>query len=260
MKRAGLMLLALGMVALVGVAVAQEVTSVNVVGFSKIVVPSNGGYAMFSMMFDPVGSDPAIGGTNYIADVFGTNQLIRNNVSALADRLYKYLPASGTNSAGYVTYYQRTDGNFYQVGGVQVNPPVLAGDAFWVRSPAGAPAHEIILAGQVVEASTNLQQMVGDYQMLASPFSSDVGINDTGFKTSAGATPNTIIALADNIYVFTGSGYDRYGLKADGWHASTGYSTNAPSSTVLKLGSGFWYRARSGGWTWVETNKYLNNL
>jgi|GEM_PF-1301415 len=261
MKRHGLVLLAVVVAGLVGLAVAQEVTSINVVGFTKIIAPPAPDLVMFSCMFDPVGCDPRVGGTNYLRDLFGTNQLAKHDSNpARADRIYKFIPPDK-----YEIYFMKNDGQFYNAtnASVPVNPPVLAGDAFWFRQPSTATnAKELILAGQVVEVATNLQGMIANFQMLGYPFTSDVGINETGFKDSPGSTKHdTNPARADRLYVYMGGGeYAIYGLKNDGWHSVIGYATNAPTTDVIPLGRGFWYNAKTGGWTWVEGNRYLGNL
>jgi hypothetical protein len=256
MKRVGMILLAVGLIGL-GIAVAQEVTSVNVVGFSKIVVPPGPDLVCFTVMFDPVGVDPASGGTNYFLDVFGTNQLTKNNLAHRADRIYKFVPPDS-----YETYFMKPDGQFYKQGDPSpVNPAVVAGDAFWLQQPETmGTAKELILAGQVVEIATNLQTMVSGFQMVGYPFTSDVGLNETGFKDSPGSKAANLPHLADRVYVYQGGGvYQTYGLKSDGWHPATNYS-GPPTTDVVPLGRGLWYEAKSNAWTWIETNKYLGNL
>lgn len=252
MKQICLTILAMCVSAAIVIAATNEVTSVNVVGYVKVSIPTSGNYTMISIPFDPIG-----GVTNTLQGVFGTNRLTQNAFGALSDRLYKF------TGAGYDIFYQNTNGLFYIVGeSTPTNIAVLAGDAFWIRQPtASNQVKEIVLMGDVVDVVTQLTDMISSYQMLAYPFSSDVNINQTGFLGSPGSVTNALFAaLADRIYVFTGAGYDIYGLKADGWHSIDGFETNAVATNVFSMGSAFWYRAKSNNWTWVETNKYLSNL
>lgn len=252
MKKAFLLsIVAVGAVLFALGAGTNEVTSVNVVGYTKITIPASGAYAMFAMPFDPVSG----GITNYFSDVFGTNQLAQHTLASLADRIFRF------NGAGYDVFYQKTDGFFYS-GSTATNPTMLAGEAYWIRQPnAAASPKEITIMGEVVPVATQMVDMVADYQMIGYPYSTQIGLNQTGFKDSPGSTTHeTLASLADRIYIFNGAGYDVYGLQSDGWHHSTGYATNAPTNIEIPMGGGFWYRAKSGGWTWAETNKYIGNL
>lgn len=253
MKQICLTILAMCLVAVIVIAATNEVTSVNVVGYVKTSIPTSGNYTMISIPFDPIG-----GVTNTLQGVFGTNRLTQHpSIGSLADRLYKF------TGAGYDVFYQRTNGLFYVVGAsTPTNIDVLAGDTFWIQQPAASnQVKQIVLMGDVVDVATQLTDMVSSYQMLAYPFSSDVNINQTGFRSSSGSASHaTIASLADRIYVFTGAGYDVYALNTNGWRASDGFATNALATKVFSMGDGFWYQARSNAWTWAETNKYLSNL
>ena len=226
--------------------IAQEATSVNVVGFTRVTVPGSGGWVMAAVPFDP-----SAGVVTDLETVFGTNQLTQHTFPTLADRVYLW------NGVGYDIFYQRPGGAFY-LGGAASNPPVQAGDAFWIRSPSGDSDKEVVFKGQVVAVATQQLDMVAEFQMIGNPFSCDMELTESGFEAS-GATANTFPTLADRVYVWNGTGYDIYFLRTgDGWRAASAPTT--PTNVVIPMGEGFWYRAKNGGFTWSETNVYLGNL
>jgi hypothetical protein len=255
MKKVSLVTVLAGVLGLAQMLQAQEVRSVNTVGFYKVTIPPAGKFVMMAMAFDQVGSDPATGGANTFLDVFGTNQLRQHTVAANADRIYRW------NGLTYDIFNQRVNGLFYKSGAV-TNPPINAGDAFWIQSPGSATSNrDIVIAGQVVEVATNIQKVAVNFNMLGYPFSSDVGINQMGFRAAVGSKwHNAVPANADRLYVYNGSGYDIYGLKSNGWATTTGYAAAPPTTNTLRLGQGFWYQAKSNQWDWAETNRYLQAL
>ncbi|MDD5435403.1 MAG: hypothetical protein PH343_08245 [Nitrospira sp.] len=240
-----------------GLFATNEVQSANIVGYNRVTIPSNGQLAMVSMQFD------GIGATNTFFDVFGTNQLIKNNSNpSSADRIYQYDTVSST----YKIYYQRASNNFfYQTGNnVPTNPVLEAGDAFWIRSPSSATSNrELVVLGEVVVAPVINMGMVSNMNMISYPFTSDIGLNELGFSNSVGsARNNSNPSSADRIYIYQNGSYKIYGLKTGGWTATSpgSYSTNPPTTDRISMGQGFWYRAVSNNWTWVETNRYLSAI
>lgn len=227
---------------------AEEVTSVNIVGYSKVPIPPGGGATMVALAFDAFDST--------LLGIFGTNQLAQNVRAGNADSIYIW----NTAESRYDRYYQRPDGQFYQYGtGVVSNPVVEAGMSFWVSSPMGSvETKEITLMGEVVSVNTQMTAMVNGQQMVAYPFSSEMKIKESGLASS-GATASSRAGDADSIYVWTGGQYVRYYLDASGqWYI---YGTGQPvgDADVIPVGQGFWYEAKAP-FTWVETNRYLHNL
>jgi len=245
MKRVGLLALVVGLIAVVGI--AQEVTSVNVVGFNKVQVPPAGGFVQVAIQFDAF--DPTLEG------IFG-GQLTMNNKAGNADNVYIWNPAA-TN---YNHYWMKADGKFYNFNtGLAENPAVAAGEGLWIQSPGGAAgAKDVALMGEVVDVVTQSVDIVRGFQMLGYGFSSEIALPDLDFAAD-GATKNNKAGNADNIYVWTGAGYAHFFLKADGLWYNFDTGLAATAADVLGMGQGFWYDARNS-FKWTEASKYIGNL
>lgn len=261
------LLIATMVVLVAAVAVAQEVTSVNTVGFTKVGVAPGGAFNLVSLPFDAIDSADA-----NLLGVFGTNSLTQVPPASLppvyADQVWIY----DSSALEWTTYYQQTDGQFYNADdwpvGTPTNPPVLPGKGLLIQSSVGSVAsNNVPLMGQVVTVVTQEMDVVSGFQVLGYPFSSGIDIQDTTFADTGNrlASPVFPPVLADIIWVLDDNGeYKNYYLNSDGlWYdvdewTGVGGET-AVSGVTLDLGKGFWYQA-TGGFTWSETNKYLNNL
>ena len=255
MKCVLIIVLVLGFVVGGAIGASNEVNSVNVVGFHTLSVRAGADNVptMAALGFNDLTDTTLLG-------VFGTDSLYKHTAAGKADRIYIFNPALSS----YDVYYQQPDNLFY-CGAVVSNPTVLAGQAFWLFPAPSQGARDIAIAGEVVIIESNLQTIVEEFQMLANPFSADVPLNDLSFVDMADSTKHdTAAGKADRIYVFDTptAAYKVYGLRSDGWAvADAGYSTNNLTTDVIPLGQGFWYASRNvASWTWVETNKYLQNL
>lgn len=253
MKWLGVMLLVVGLVVAVGI--AQEVTSVNVVGYNKVTMPGNGAFTLVAVNFDAI--DPA---NANVKGIFGT-QLRAGASPTSADKLYIYSPTT----LKYTTLARKlSDGEYHNTVGFSsnpaTNPAMTAGEAIWLKSYAGAPALDITIMGEVVAVSTQEVPIQVGWQLLGYGFSSEIALNDLAFLQS-GATAGATPTAADNIYLYNGSAYDKYALKAsDGkWHSTVGFSSNPATTNKIDIGKGFWYQARNA-FTWKEPCKYLGNL
>lgn len=243
----------LAILALVAItAQAVEVKSENVAGVINVTVPGDGGYNLVAINLDAL--DPS---ANNLQGVFG-EQLRAGVIPALADQVLIY----DTGAAAYKRYaLKTTDGLFYDTtdwSGSATNPPLVSGQAVWVKTGTGLSDLDLSLVGQAVEASQQQIAMVSGYQLSGYPYSSNPDANDTGLNLSAGvATPGVIPALADQILVWNPGtqGYDRYGLKTGtGWVNVTNWASG-PAEAPIPLGSGFWYVA-NGSFTWTESIPY----
>jgi len=168
------------------------------------------------------------------------------------------------SSSTYSQWVQWTDGQFYEIvagdWGPTGDPAVPAGSAIWVIPGGGATARELVFTGEVIDTVTQRMTIVAGPQIVAYPFTSSIGLQETTLGVSGHGSPD--LPTADRVSVWTGSGYNQYALY-DGdnkWYPIiNGDWGNDPATNTLELSQGFWYIAQSG-FTWSETNKYLNNL
>ncbi len=158
-------------------------------------------------------------------------------------------------------------------GAPYVNPILPAGAAVWIRG-ATADDRKVAIAGEVVAAGAVTNEIAHGLQMVANPFSETVGLSNlniaahaTGHYLSPGAADQIMVWDAGtqgylNLALYDVASY--YGSQyADltGWKAYTNFTSQAPYvSPVFPPGQGFWYRAASNDFEWVETNKYLGAL
>jgi hypothetical protein len=262
MKR--LFFVAVGLGILVMVSSAVEVTSVNVVGYKKVVIPPGQKFNMVGMNFDAFDAT--------LLGVFGTNQLNQGTATAFkkADKVYIWDTALG-DSGGFRVYAQKDDRQFYDVGawgGSPTNPPLTAGTGMFLQSGfAASETNEIVLMGEAVDVEEQQMDVVEGFQVMAYPFSSDINIQDTDFAND-GARKGTATAFkkADKLYEWdlnlgTEGGFNVYGLKDDDQWYDVGAWGGAPVDVDIKVGAGFYYESfNTNGFVWSETNQYLDNL
>jgi len=249
MKRVWMAVSVLGLVAAMGFAATNEVTSVNIVGYNTAVKPAGGQFNLIGIQFDAF--DPTLLG------VLGTNQLTAGLLPQLADRVYVY----DASKPGYNTYAMRTGANGFRDTtnwhGTNVNPKIEAGTAMWILAKAGAMTNLLTIAGEAVDVGTQSVDIVSGFQLLAYPFSCEIDLNDTDLP--AQGTKGLLPQLSDRVYVWNGAGYTTYGLHNVGeFRSTTAWSTPAtPGSALVPLGTAMWYEARKG-FNWQESNKYLS--
>jgi hypothetical protein len=146
MKKLGLLVLSLCVGAGFALAQTGEVTSVNIVGYCQVTVPPSGQFVMVGLNFEGLN-----GASNTLSTLMGTNQLIQNNLSLQADRIFIYDP-NKAGGPGYYSIFQKPNGNFYSVTAptIATNPVLFSGNAFWLQSPNSATnSHNILLMGAV---------------------------------------------------------------------------------------------------------------
>lgn len=233
----------------------SQVISRNAVGLVKVTIPPVGGYNLIA-----VGFASAAGGHLTLLDVFGTNQLIKSDVFQDTDKIHLWTP----ERQALVVYAQKPSGQFYRQAdwssGSPTNPVIPGGRAMWLQSPAAAvAARTICIVGQVVTSNVATNTMLTGYQCIGSSFSSEIVLTNNNWLAD-GATGSNIKAKADQIMVWNGADYDRYGLATDGrWYNLTNWITSGgtPVERILVPGQGGWYLSRAGAvWTWNETKPY----
>lgn len=257
MKRIVMAIAVLGLIATMGFAASNEVSSVNIVGYNVDLVPGSNNFNLVAVQFDAF--DPTLLG------VFGTNQLTAGGFPAQADSVYLYDPSA---VPPYTTYALKTPFGagaiqFYDTSdwfGSASNPPIPAGTAMWLQStPGTSPAKTVTLAGEAVADPIVTNGIVAGFQLMGYPFSSEIDLNDTDLGTQG--TAGTFPAQADQIFVWNGAGYNSYALKDQGGGATAWFDQGAwfaatPPAIPIPLGRGFWYLAKSG-FAWAEGNPYL---
>jgi hypothetical protein len=258
MKRVGLSVVVAVLVAAAAYAATNGVTSVNVVGYTKVKAPGQE-ISLKAMSFDAFDQT--------LLGVFGTNQLNQatpKGGAGVADKIYLW----DASVPEYKIYAQDSDGTFYDVADWQGAPVtdklMTAGTAFWIRSadPEGQ-TNEITLMGEVVEVVTQAVDMVEGLNLVSYGFSTDIRLPDTDLVNDGAAlgTPKGGAGVADKVYIWNGSEYEIYAPDETGtWWNVDSWQTGSPASNLIEIGEGFWFRRGSGTMTWDETNVYLNNL
>lgn len=253
MKRINVAVAALVLMATLGMAQTNEVTSVNVVGYYKATLAPSGGLTLLAVNLDAI--DPT---NQNLYGIFST-QLRAGSLPTSGDRVYKFNP---TTSQYSIYARKSSDGLYHDTAnwsGAATNPAIASGEAFWVRSASTATNYDVIVMGEVVSVLTQQTAIVTGFQLAGYPFSSDVALNETLIKDTG--RKSTLPSNADRIYLWNGTTYVIYGLWTNGlWYPTTAFGgANPPATNVITLGSGFWYNAKTN-MTWTETNKYAGNL
>lgn len=267
MKRVLSIVLVLGLVA--GAAFAQssnEVNSVNVVGFAKKDVVADG-YTFCAIGFTYMGA------SNGIQEIFG-DKLKGAGSSAASDLILKWDPAAQqylgvwkvdfTGAPTYHGKWVKDDGAFPP--NIETNMAFSPGDGFWVVSRQSS--NQVLdLVGEVPVTNTGISIVEG-YNMIAYPYSADVGINDTTnilyTVASGGGSPGS----SDIIYQWDAAGqqYLSYWLVDftgaptyhNKWVKNDGAWPPNIASNSLDLGVGFWFVRKSGAGstTWTPPAPY----
>ena len=153
-----------------------------------------------------------------------------------------------------------------------VNPVLPAGSAVWIR---GSTTNDrtVTISGEVVMDGAATNEMVAGLQLVSNPFSETVGLSNLAIHVHATGHHNNS-GLADQMMVWDAGTQSYlnlalYDLRAfgaqyaylTGWKLSDGFGPLAGYvNPQFDPGEGFWIRAVNGGFQWVETNKYRENL
>ena len=241
---------------------AQTVGSANVMGYTKIATPSAGSFDVVSLV-------------NFSGniDIQGVIQNLDSLNSAgvgqkeNADKLYIW---TGT---GYDQFglFQPTSGNPIWIGlndgawdlsfvlPTEATNTIPRGTAVWFATGDNAASTNFMTSGDVYDDGTIEIDLISNFTLVSYPYSSSVSLDSlvVSNATSAGTGGK---ANADKVYVWTGTGYDQFGLFQptsgdpiwiglnDGaWDLSFVPPTEA--TNAIDLGKGFWYEAPSGAKT-----------
>jgi len=257
---------ALAVCAVAGFALAQTVTSANVVGYDTVTLLQ--GYNMLACNFDQVGTvtntlDLVIPGT--------TPGLVAGKNSSVADNIMVFNPLTQVYATYFLWYTTKTTGtppantyNYKWVSSLNIPATVALqrGNAFWYNSMSttniSIPA---VFAGQVPVTNKNITINTG-YNMIAGNYAADWDPNalGTNFWATCGATAGKNSSVADDIMVFNPltQVYSTYFLwyttkttgappaNTDNYKWVSSLNILAPANFV-KLGQGVWYNSLGAG-------------
>lgn len=234
---------------------AETVSSANIVGYVKTDIVG-GQYNLIGINF---GDD-----SQTLADAIGTDQLTANADFTLADQVFMF----NTDTLSYEKYALKTDEQFYPCNTVMewytasaTNPVVPIGSAMWVVPAAATGTNELVLSGDVNIAATSTVSVTTGYQMMSYPFSCDITL---GEMSTEGLTANADFTMADQVAIWNGSSYTKYGLKNDGlWYPCNTvmewYTSSPASDQKVAMGGGYWLISQ-GVTTYIVPSPYFNNL
>jgi hypothetical protein len=220
-------MLVVGLAALVAFA-AEEVTSVNVVGYNKVAVPP-GKLVMAHMPFLDMGDAS-------VENVVGS-QLPANSALHLWD----------DSANAYVTTIRKTTRS-----GTAWTPNVdlPRGKAFWIEVPGAVGTNAVILPGEVPESrnfAATSTVAIAPYDMVGYAYPVDMPFTNTSlFKNSAADD-------ALNVWDVNSQTYATYIKKAT--RSGTSWQPSV-DSLVIKVGQSFWYQPKSGSVNWTEVAPY----
>ena len=200
-----------------------EVTSVNVVGYMKITIPSNG-MVLVSAPFDNL-----TGAYHTVSELIGS-QMPNGSLAYLWDRTTK----------------QYTNESYGRSGWAPGNTKIYRGDAFWIKGPAAFTGGVITIMGEVPDSigldSTTTVYTISGSDAVGYPYPTPVVWTDTKLAQSA--------AIGDALFVWqTNQAYVSYSRNRGGWDTPAGFTINP--------GQGFWYKKSAAGTiNWNETVPY----
>lgn len=228
MKKSLLILAGLALIA--SSALGQQVLSRNAVGYTRVMVPSNGGLQMASTAFEPIsasdnlftnalGSQLPVGSRVYFWDI--TNQMWQTTTKGV----------KGWDGVGSVKELKR-------------------GESFFVTQPESVVTNlYVYLMGEVPDsfsAPTSEVVMAGGGALCAAAFSYPVAMLWTNTVLSAALSNNDSVIFWDS-----SSGIWQTSTKGlKGWDG-------VGSVKEMQPGEGFFIRKNSlGSYTWSETKPY----
>jgi hypothetical protein len=206
-----------------GSALAQTVSSANVVGFTKQTIPANAIRIVANSFF----TTNEIGVT--IGDAFGTALPADSEIyswNGIKYSVYTYFEGIGwfdpdLNSASDVV--------------------IERGDAIWIRSGASFSTNSI-LSGNVPQSGSTTNTLVAGLNLISVPYPAGVQIKDLGINPVGD----------DELYLFNGA-YNTYTyFDGIGWFDG---DLNSADTIEIPAGVGFWYKTTSPR-NWVVTIPY----
>jgi len=217
MKKMWTAVMVVGFIAAV-VAIGQEVTSVNAVGFNKIPI-GPGKLALVTLNFESFGDAS-------LNDLVG-DQLPTGSRAFIWDR--------SQNPSAYVTALKTR-------GGWSATNLIYRGDAFWLYN-AGTATNSVSFMGEVPYTYNN--------------GATTTVFNITGFDAAGYAYPTDVVwtnttlsaqmGTGDRIFLWNGNGYDTYLKTRGGWQT--------PVGLTIPAGSAFWVNT-TATIDWTEVAPY----
>jgi len=215
MKKAGMMLVA-GL--LVTGAMAEDVTSVNVVGFNKIAI-GPGKLALVTLPFESFGDST-------LQDLVG-DQLPVGSSAFIWDRATKSYISAGRTKAGWST----TD-------------VIYRGDGFWLKN-GGVATNFVSFMGEVPAeynnaATTTIAQLTG-INAVGYAYPTDVVWTNTTLSQAS--------VVGDSLFLWdeVAQTYQSYGKTKAGW--------NTPAGLTISAGRAFWIKT-TATIDWTEVAPY----
>jgi len=259
---------ALAVCAVAGFALAQSVTSANVVGYNNVTL--NPGFNMLAVNLDNV-SAPAAGLTLNTLIPGTTAGLTKGTLPASADTVMVYNP----NTTGYNTYYlyyttkgtSTTNNNLWVIDATHpATNTFKSGSAFWYNK-FSTPAVTIPFAGQVPQDASKTHTIVHGFNMIGSGYAAGWDPNGLGtaYWHTNGAFSATLPATADNIMVYNSisSNYTTYYLyyTTKGTSTTNNYlwvtdATHKAPTNFISLGTAVWYNHMGTGFVLPQTAPY----
>ncbi|MBI9020322.1 MAG: hypothetical protein JEZ10_03590 [Verrucomicrobia bacterium] len=255
---------------------AQTVGSANIMGYTKVSKPGNGYLTIVGVPFNTTSNklndlvDP-LQFTGHDSDINQADQLIFFDANTQEYSTYALydIRSYGSEYAPNTAWKAVAD---FSYGGASFNPTIEPGSAVWLVGKGSTTDTNVLMAGNVVLSSSRTNNVVAGLQLLANPFSEAVALTNLSLHVNATGHASDI-NQADQVIVFdtetqsyvTYALYDisSYGAEYEiytGWKNITDFTFGgAYADAILKIGQGFWVKANNQ-FTWVETNKYLDNL
>jgi hypothetical protein len=222
-----------GSLASVSTVMAQNVYSLNAVGYINVTLPAG-----FSIISCPLIASP----DNTL------NTLFPNTGGAyVGDTVWFYSSSGYSSDAGVITTGKHGTPSGWANGGTET---LLPGTAVWFENASGAPITVTFVGSVPTGPQTN--SLAAGFNLVGSvvPMSGDIITNSISDLTN--------YTIGDDIFVWDPVNvvYDTYSIvNAGGKHGGTGYNNNfLPSDPIVpNVGEGFWYENNSGAAiNWVE--------
>ncbi len=238
---------ALGAVWLASTAMAQTgpVYSVNMMGFQRIPLPSQG-MVLAALPYEQPSRD--------INDVL-EGQLTPGFDPGSADMAYFF----DVDSQTYKTAYYYTDGSTtYWVDTdteLVATNPIVSGSGFWVKNNQYI-TNNVVVFGDVITDPVVTNRVFPGLQLLSYPYSAPRAVNDLtlGSGAVAGETPES----ADALYLWDADAQQFITLYYYFDNSWIELATGNAATNVLTVGQGFWYRHAGSGFDWVESKPYAS--
>ena len=198
--------------------VSAQVTSANIVGYSK------GSVAAGS--FEVVAAQFLVGS---VADGMTLDDAFGDNVGNGDQVLF-------WSGAGYSVYTYYTGWGWYDYTGTVESGDVIipSGTSVWMKSVAGT---EYIVAGEVPSSDSVTITLVAGFNMITSPYPVAMALDDLS---------TDVLSNGDQALFWNGAGYTVYTYYTGwGWYDYTG--TVESGDVTIPVGGGCWLKSAAGG-------------